>query len=241
MRSPDVLVRESGSERRSNQEIGEYVALFEAPKSLRSKRENTIIRGLTILTNLEAGYKAIVLTVDTPYFGRRLAEMRNGFKVPPHLKMANFDDSLGVKTGSQLRTEDRRNTMAQVKAEQRPLNLDQQIATSTDPKKVPPPNKNDPSLTWDVVRYLKSITSLKIFLKGILTVDDARLAVQNGADAIIVSNHGGRQLDCAPPTLEVLPEIVEAVQGRIPVVSDFAGGNGTGLPSFSELLGEEIC
>ncbi len=160
-----------------------------------------------------------MLTVDTPYFGRRLSEMRNGFKVPPHLKMANFDDSLGVKTGSQLRTEDRQSTMAQVKAEQRPLNLDQQIAASTDPKKVPPPNENDPSLKWDVVRYLKSITSMKIFLKGILTADDALLAVQNGADGIIVSNHGGRQLDCAPPTLEVLPEIVEAVQGRTPVVS----------------------
>lgn len=144
--------------------------------------------------------------------------MRNGFKVPPHLKMANFDDSLGVKTGSQLRTEERQDTLPQANAQQTPLNFDQQVAASTS-KRIPPPNKNDPSLTWDVVKYLKSITSLKIFLKGILTVDDAQLAVQNGADGIIVSNHGGRQLDFAPPTLEVLPEIVEAVRGRIPVVS----------------------
>lgn len=132
--------------------------------------------------------------------------------------MANFDDSLGVKTGSQLRTEKRQDTLPQANAQQIALNFDQQVAASTS-KRIPPPNKNDPSLTWDVVKYLKSITSLKIFLKGILTVDDAQLAVQNGADGIIVSNHGGRQLDCAPPTLEVLPEIVEAVRGRIPVVS----------------------
>lgn len=145
------------------------------------------------------------MTVDTPYFGRRLTEIRNRFKVPPHLKMANFDDALGVKTGSHLRTEGR----------ERPIGTADAAAIAS----TVPPNKNDPSLTWSVVSELKSITRLPIWLKGILTVEDAELAVAHGADGIVVSNHGGRQLDYAPATLDVLPEIARAVAGKIPVVS----------------------
>lgn len=147
------------------------------------------------------------MTVDTPYFGRRLTELRNRFKVPPHLKMANFDDALGVKTGSHLRTEGR----------EKSKNVTKAAAAAS----AAPPNKNDPSLTWSVVSELKSITRLPIWLKGILTVEDAELAVAHGADGIIISNHGGRQLDHAPATLDVLPEIARAVAGRIPVVSSF--------------------
>lgn len=80
-------------------------------------------------------------------------------------------------------------------------------------------DNQDPSLTWDVVSYLKSITSLPIWLKGIVTPEDAALAVEHGADAVFVSNHGGRQLDHAPPTLDVLQSICKVVNGRIPVVS----------------------
>ena len=69
--------------------------------------------------------------------------------------------------------------------------------------------------------HLKTLTKLPIWLKGILTVEDALLAVEHGADAIYVSNHGGRQLDHAPPTLEVLRDIVTTVNGRIPVVSNY--------------------
>ncbi|CAK7235026.1 Hydroxyacid oxidase 1 [Sporothrix curviconia] len=148
-----------------------------------------------------AGYKAIVLTVDTPYFGRRLTEIRNRFKLPPHLQMANFPESLGVKTGSHHRTEE--------------LSKGGSSTTTTSST---PENKNDPSLTWDVIPYLKSITKLPIWLKGILTPEDASLAVEHGADAIFVSNHGGRQLDHAPPTLDVLQSIAKSVGGRVPVV-----------------------
>ena len=88
----------------------------------------------------------------------------------------------------------------------------------------------DASLTWDVVPYLKSVTKLPIWLKGIMTEEDALSAVEHGADAIFVSNHGGRQLDGAPPTLDVLPGIVAAVKGRVPVVSVH--------PSWSHTSGE---
>lgn len=131
--------------------------------------------------------------------------------------MANFDASLGVKTGSHLRTEERQNSSSDNNTNSLPPPSSKESSRKTTTN--PPPNKNDPSLTWDVIQYLKSITSLKIFVKGVLAASDAQLAVRHGADGIIVSNHGGRQLDCAPPTLEVLPEIVDVVGGRIPVVS----------------------
>lgn len=73
-------------------------------------------------------------------------------------------------------------------------------------------------MTWDSIRYLKSVTKLPIWLKGIMTVEDALLAVEYGADGIFVSNHGGRQLDQAPPTLSVLHAIAKAVNGRVPIV-----------------------
>lgn len=71
----------------------------------------------------------------------------------------------------------------------------------------------DPSIDWKILHWIRSITSLPIILKGILTPEDARLAVQHGAQGILVSNHGGRQLDGVPATIDVLPEIVKAVQG----------------------------
>ncbi|SPO02519.1 related to Peroxisomal (S)-2-hydroxy-acid oxidase GLO5 [Cephalotrichum gorgonifer] len=170
----------------------------------------------------EMGYKAIVLTVDTPYFGRRLTEIRNRFKVPPHLKMANFPDTLGVKTGSEHRTND--------------LHGDREGRSAQNPAL---PNKNDPTLTWDSIRYLKAITKLPIWLKGIMTVEDALLAVQHGADGIFVSNHGGRQLDQAPPTLRVLHDIAKAVDRRVPI--HFDGGVRRGSDIFKALcLGASI-
>ncbi|XXH00973.1 hypothetical protein Hte_007324 [Hypoxylon texense] len=167
-------------------------------------------------------YKAIVLTVDTPQFGRRLTEIRNGFKVPPHLKMANFPDSLAVKTGSELRTSD-------LEAESL-----KGVRTS-----VVTGNKLDPSLTWDIIPWLKSLTKLPIWLKGITTAEDAKLAVRYGADAIFVSNHGGRQLDQAPPTLDVLPLIVKAVERAVPI--HFDGGIRRGSDIFKALcLGADM-
>lgn len=88
-------------------------------------------------------------------------------------------------------------------------------------------------LTWNDIKWLRSLTTLKIILKGILTAEDALLAVSSGVDAIIVSNHGGRQLDCVPATIEVLPEIVSAVNNRIEVYVD--GGFRTGTDGFKAL------
>jgi isopentenyl diphosphate isomerase/L-lactate dehydrogenase-like FMN-dependent dehydrogenase len=84
-----------------------------------------------------------------------------------------------------------------------------------------------PALTWDFIDRLRSLTSMKILLKGIVTREDAKLAVERGADGIIVSNHGGRAEESARGTIESLPEVVEAVGGRIPVLIDSGFRRGT--------------
>jgi isopentenyl diphosphate isomerase/L-lactate dehydrogenase-like FMN-dependent dehydrogenase len=86
-----------------------------------------------------------------------------------------------------------------------------------------------PNMTWDYVDWLKGACSLPIVLKGILSAEDARLAVGRGVDAVIVSNHGGRQLDSVLPTIEALPSVLEAVQGKIPVLMDGGIRRGTDI------------
>jgi len=86
-----------------------------------------------------------------------------------------------------------------------------------------------PNLTWAYVGWVKGACSLPVIVKGILTAEDARLAVEHGVDAVIVSNHGGRQLDGVLPTMEALPPVVEAVQGKIPVLVDGGIRRGTDI------------
>lgn len=94
-------------------------------------------------------------------------------------------------------------------------------------------NITDPSLTWDFVKRLKDTTKMKLVLKGIVTREDAEIAVQHGVDGIVVSNHGGRAEDTLRPTIECLPEVVAAVQGKIPVLVD--GGIRRGTDIFKAL------
>jgi isopentenyl diphosphate isomerase/L-lactate dehydrogenase-like FMN-dependent dehydrogenase len=92
----------------------------------------------------------------------------------------------------------------------------------------------DPSITWDDLPWIREQSSgLPILVKGILTAEDAELAVQAGADGIVVSNHGGRQLDRSPASLDVLPEVVGVVAGRIPVLMD--GGVRRGVDVLTAL------
>jgi 4-hydroxymandelate oxidase len=80
--------------------------------------------------------------------------------------------------------------------------------------------QHDRSLSWDDLAWIRSLAPMPLVLKGIVTAEDARLAVEAGVDGIVVSNHGGRQLDGAIPTIEALPEVVEAVDGRLEVFLD---------------------
>lgn len=146
-----------------------------------------------------AGFSALVLTVDTPVFGTRLADVRNRFSLPPHLKLANFND-----TNSVISADSQNNS-----------NLNKYVDSLF-----------DPSVTWKDIKWLKEITSLPIIVKGVLTAEDAILAVDNGVSGILVSNHGARQLDGVPATIEALPEVAKAVRGRCEVYLD--GGIRTG-------------
>ncbi|XP_042149110.1 peroxisomal (S)-2-hydroxy-acid oxidase GLO3 [Ixodes scapularis] len=145
-----------------------------------------------------AGYSAIVLTVDSPTLGRKFSDVRGRFRLPSHLKLANFnakEQATLTLCGSDLHVFG--NSLL------------------------------DPSLTWTDVQWLKNITHLPIILKGILTAEDAVLAVRSGIPAIIVSNHGGRQLDGVASTIEILPKIMRAVHGHIDVYLDGGVRQGT--------------
>jgi 4-hydroxymandelate oxidase len=166
-----------------------------------------------------AGCSALVVTVDLPVSGKRERDVRNRFALPKGLQMGNFN--------------------------------------SPDMASMPKPNDQsglttyassmfDPSVTWKDIEWLKSITKLPVLLKGIVRGDDARRAVECGVSGIIVSNHGGRQLDTAPATIEVLQEVVEAVGGRVEVFVDGGIRRGTdvvkaiALGAKSVLVGRPI-
>jgi isopentenyl diphosphate isomerase/L-lactate dehydrogenase-like FMN-dependent dehydrogenase len=99
----------------------------------------------------------------------------------------------------------------------------------------------DPSLTWDIINWLKSNTQMKVVIKGIVTHEDARLCVKHGADGLIVSNHGGRQEGSNRGTLECLPEVVEAIDGQIPVLVDGGFRRGTDIFKALALGAQAIC
>lgn len=140
-----------------------------------------------------AGYNALCLTADTPVLGRREQDIRDSFTLPDGLTMANFVDP------------DRRD-MPELPAGS---SLTRYIAEQL-----------DPALSWEDLAWLRSLTTLPLVVKGVMCGEDAGRAVAAGAAAIIVSNHGGRQLDSAPATIEVLAEVVEAVGGLTEVYLD---------------------
>jgi isopentenyl diphosphate isomerase/L-lactate dehydrogenase-like FMN-dependent dehydrogenase len=105
----------------------------------------------------------------------------------------------------------------------------------------------DPNITWEDLGWIREHAPIPLLVKGILTGEDARLAVEHGADGIVVSNHGGRQLDGVPAGLTVLPEIVDAVEGRVPVVVDGGVRRGTdvfkaiALGAAAVMVGRPAC
>jgi len=147
-----------------------------------------------------AGCAALVLTVDAQIWGRRERDVRNRFQLPPGLSVKNL-----MPAGQES-----------FPIEAEGSGLAAYVASLF-----------DQTLSWKDVDWLCNLTKLPVVLKGIVHPDDARLAVAHGAAGVIVSNHGGRQLDTAPATIEVLPEIVAAVDGRAEVLIDGGIRRGT--------------
>jgi L-lactate dehydrogenase (cytochrome) len=156
---------------------------------------------------------ALVLTLDLQILGQRHKDIRNGLSAPPKLTIANM---LNIATKPRwalgmLGTKRRQfgNIVGHVKGVSDMSRLAEWTASQFDPR-----------LNWDDVQWIKRLWGGKLILKGILDVEDARLAADSGADAIIVSNHGGRQLDGADSSINALPAIVQAVGNRIEVHLD---------------------
>jgi L-lactate dehydrogenase (cytochrome) len=158
---------------------------------------------------------ALVLTLDLQIQGQRHRDLKNGLVVPPRLTFGSFVDVLGKPSWALNVLRGRRksfgNLEGQIKGADNLLTLSQWIA-----------GQFDPTLSWNDVAWVKERWGGKLILKGILDIEDAKIAATTGADAIVVSNHGGRQLDGTVSSIRALPEIVQAVGDRIEV--HFDGG-----------------
>ena len=158
-----------------------------------------------------AGYRALVLTVDNQILGQRERDLRNGFTIPPRVTWRSGLDAWrgvpwlirmargGTVTLANYVTDERKDI----------LSLARHINDLL-----------DPALCWRDVAWLREVWTGPLLLKGILHPDDARAAIDHGVDGVIVSNHGGRQLDGAMAAIRALPGVAEAVEGRMPVLID---------------------
>jgi 4-hydroxymandelate oxidase len=162
----------------AERDLEAIVAASDAPKwfQLYVVRDRAVSE-LMLHRAVEAGYGAVVFTVDLPVGGLRYRDLRNGFEIPPSMRARGGD--------------------------------------------------YDPAITWDDLAWIKEHTGLPVLVKGILTAEDAPLALEAGADGIVVSNHGGRQLDGTPASVDALPEVVQAVAGHVPVLMDGGVRRGT--------------
>jgi L-lactate dehydrogenase (cytochrome) len=150
---------------------------------------------------------ALVLTLDLQVQGQRHRDLKNGLAVPPRLTAATLFDVL-CKPGWALnvlrgRRKSFGNLEGRIPDAKSLTTLSQWIA-----------GQFDPTLSWKDVEWVKSLWGGKLVLKGILDAEDAKIAASSGADAIVVSNHGGRQLDSTISSIRALPEIVDAVQDK---------------------------
>src|ERR1700704_844969 len=183
---------------------------------------------------IAAKCSALVLTVDLQVIGQRHMDIKNGLSVPPQL--LSFRKLLDIATkpawvASILRGKRRNfgNIVSHLPGAQSLDSVSGWVASQF-----------DPALNWKDVDWIRSIWPGKLIIKGILDVEDAELAVKTGAQALVVSNHGGRQLDGAPSTIEVLPEIADAVGAQIEILFD--GGIRSGQDVMRAIaLGAKSC
>ena len=180
-----------------------------------------------------AGCSALVLTLDLQIQGQRHRDIKNGLSVPPKLTLANAIDvafkprwAMSVLFGKRHSFG---NLADKVPGADSLTTLSQWIA-----------GQFDPSLSWDDVAWIRSMWPGKLILKGVLDVEDARKAAESGADAVVVSNHGGRQLDGARSSISCLPRIVDAIGDRMEILFD--GGVQSGQDILKALaLGARGC
>jgi len=156
---------------------------------------------------------ALVLTLDLQVIGQRHKDLKNGLTAPPRPTLANILNLMTKPRWCLGMAGTRRHTFGNLVGHVKGVSDMSSLAAWTN-------EQFDPRLSWPDVEWVKKQWGGKLILKGIMDVQDARLAAESGADAIVVSNHGGRQLDGAPASLDALPSIAAAVGARIEVWMD---------------------
>ena len=181
-----------------------------------------------------AGYETLMLTVDTAVFGKRERDLRRGFSLPPSIGLDTIVDGI-VHPGWTWRF---------IRSE--PIRFANVVGRGVDDGSDPVtlaefiPTQFDPALSWADIEWMRSIWNGPIVIKGIQGIEDALLAVDVGVEAIALSNHGGRQLDGAPPPFEILPSVVEAVGGRVEIICDGGVRRGSDIVK-AVALGATCC
>ena len=181
----------------------------------------------------KAKCNVLVLTVDLQVLGQRHRDIKNGLTVPPEIRLKNIIDVATKPAWAWSILNGRRKTFGNLAGHVEGMGNVNSLAAWIE-------HQFDPALSWKDVEWIKNIWPDKLVLKGILDAEDARTAVKIGADAIVVSNHGGRQLDGAPSSISALPKIADAVGSDVELMFD--GGIRTGADALRALaLGARAC
>ena len=172
-------------------------------------------------------------TLDLNILGQRHCDVKNGMTVPPEITLANVLDIATKPAWAWGIARGKRKTFGNLAGHVGGMEGVTSLATWVS-------RQFDPTMTWQDIEWIRSLWPGKIVLKGILDVEDARIAATTGVDGIIVSNHGGRQLDGAPSSISMLPKIADAVGAQVEVLFD--GGIRTGMDVLRALaLGARAC
>lgn len=194
-------------------------------------RDRAFVRDL-IQRAKAARCSALVLTLDLQILGQRHKDMKNGLSVPPKITFANLLD-LASKPGWALRALTGRKTFGNLHGHVKGAGTISTLSQWT-------ASQFDPTLNWDDVAWIQQEWGGPLILKGILDPEDAKIAAQTGAQAIVVSNHGGRQLDGAISSIKALPRIAEVIAGQTEIWFD--GGIRSGQDIYKALaLGASTC
>jgi L-lactate dehydrogenase (cytochrome) len=182
---------------------------------------------------IAAKCSALVLTVDLQVLGQRHRDIKNGMTVPPEIRLKNIIDIASKPAWAWSILNGRRKTFGNLAGHVKGMDNVNELAAWV-------AGQFDPALSWKDVEWIKNIWPGNLILKGILDTEDAKTAVKLGADAIVVSNHGGRQLDGAPSSISALPAVADAVGSDTEVLFD--GGIRTGADIMRALaLGARAC
>jgi len=181
-----------------------------------------------------AGYSTILITVDTAVLGRRERDLRRGFSLPPQIGLDTLLD--GVLNPGWTWDFVRAEPIAFANVRGR------SVGDGSDPVSLADyvNSQFDPALSWKEIDWFRDRWPGKIVLKGVQSVEDARIAVENGVDAVALSNHGGRQLDGAPPPIELVAPVAQAVGDRIEILCDGGVRRGSDVVK-AVALGARAC